>query len=731
MDLKLISTFLCLVLLHSSKAFGDHFTNQIDFETYIVRLEFHDQVLSNSKDLHLLHQSFLPTNSNHSSRILYSYRHVFNGFAAALSSDEVKEMEKKPGFVSARPQRVFQMHTTHSPSFLGLHQNVGLWNASNSGKGVIIGLLDSGITPQHPSFNDKGMPNPPDKWKGKCEFNVTTYCNKKLIGARNFALGALSPADEDGHGTHTSSTAAGNFVDGANFLGNANGTAVGIAPRAHVAMYRVCSIDCQESDVIAGLDAAIEDGVDVISISLGLKLPPPLYSDYLAVGTYSAMEKGIFVSCSAGNSGPTTDTVINGAPWILTVGASTTDRKISALAVLGNGAKYEGESTFQPTNFSRKLLPLVNGDDCDDVSNLSHVKGKIVLCSVSGYQSRTDKGGVVKNAGGAGMILMNDDSRGSTTISEYHVLPTTHISYNDGKMIINYMKSASKPVATISFKGTRIGDKHAPTVAYFSSRGPFEPSPGILKPDIIGPGVNILAAWPTSIEAKTASTSASSMFHFLSGTSMSCPHLAGVAALLKSAHPDWSPAAIKSAIMTTADFINLGNDPIQDETLQPSDLFSLGSGHMNPSRANDPGLIYDIQPEDYIPYLCGLNYTDDQVSAIVKKKVHCKSSIPQSELNYPSFSIPKDPSAQTYTRTVTNVGEAISAYAVKVFGLKGVEVTVNPKILKFTALNQKASYNLTVKTLNFTAHSEGYIIWSSDRHSVRSPIEAFPHVNLI
>ncbi|KAM3340375.1 hypothetical protein P3S68_030245 [Capsicum galapagoense] len=444
---------------------------------------------------------------------------------------------------------------------------------------------------------------------------------------------------------------------------------------------------CLESYILAGLDAAIEDGVDVISYSLGSDDNLPFYDDNIAIGMYSTMEKGILLSCSAGNSGPV-ESVTNGAPWILTVGASTTDRKISAVAVLGNGAEYEGESAFQPTNFSRKLLPLVNGSDCEWLDTID-VQGKIVL---------SNKGEAVKNEGGASMILMNEKSRGSTTLSKYYVVPTTHVSYNDGQMIINYIKSISTPVATISFRGTKIGDKHAPTVAYFSSRGPLRQSQGILKPDIIGPGVNILAAWPTPVGATiTSATATSSTFNFLSGTSMSCPHLAGVAALLKSAHPDWSPAAIKSATMTTADFINLGNNPIQDETLETADLFTLGSGHVNPSRATDPGLIYDIQPEDYIPYLCGLNYTDDQVSAIVKKKVHCTSSIPQSELNYPSFSIPKLSSAQTYTRTVTNVGEAISAYTVKVFGLKGVEVTVNPKILKFIALNQKVSYNTTVR----------------------------------
>ncbi|KAH0720788.1 hypothetical protein KY290_005788 [Solanum tuberosum] len=643
-------------------------------------------------------------------------------------------MEKKPGFVSARPQRIFQLHTTHTPSFLGLHQNVGLWNASNSGKGVIIGILDTGIAPQHPSFNDNGMPNPPLKWKGKCEFNVTTYCNKKLIGARNYVQPDRFPLDLAGHGTHSSSTAAGNFVDGANFFGNANGTAVGIAPRAHVAMYKVCfAIFCLEYKILAGLDAAIEDGVDVISLSLGFgHSRSPLYNDTIAIGAYSAMEKGIFVSCSAGNDGPGSGTVQNGAPWILTVGASTTDRKIRAVAVLGNGAEYEGESAFQPTNFSRKLLPLVNGKYCDLLHSID-VKGKIVLCDTKRGLYREQIARTVKSAGGAGMILMNNKEGGSTTLAVYDVFSMTQVSYKDGQEIIHYMKSTSTPVAMITFKGTKIGDKHAPTVAYFSSRGLFVKSQGILKPDIIGPGVNILAAWPTPIEGETisASSSSSSTFNILSGTSMSCPHLAGVAALLKSAHPDWSPAAIKSAIMTTADLVNLGKNLIQDETLEPADLLTIGSGHVNPSRANDPGLIYDIQPEDYIPYLCGLNYTDDQVSSIVNKKIHCKSRIPQSELNYPSFSIPKESSAQTYTRTVTKVGEAISAYTVKVSGLKGVEVTVNPKILKFTVLNQKASYNVTVKTLDLTGHSQGYIVWSSDRYSVRSPIHVFPHISVI
>ncbi|KAF3666029.1 putative subtilisin-like protease-like [Capsicum annuum] len=725
MNLKFVSTFFGIfILLHSSKTtFAEHFTNQNDLETYIVQLALPDDfVFSDSKDFYLWHQSFLPTNiSDHSSRIIYSYSQVLNGFAAWLSPDEVKVMETKLGFVSARPQRVLQLHTTHSPSFLGLHQNVGLWKASNSGKGVIIGMLDSGITPQHPSFNDNGMPPPPAKWKGKCELHFKA-CNKKLIGARNFVKTAKSPLDGDGHGTHTSSTAAGNFVDGANWRGNANGTAAGIAPRAHLAIYKVCddNSDCEEVYILAGYDAAIEDGVDVISISIGEEARL-LYEEIIAIGAYSAIEKGIFVSCSAGNSGPFSATIENGSPWILTVGASTTDRKISAVAVLGNGAKYEGQSAFQSAKISRKLLPLINGGNCETLARIV-VRGKIVLCETKGNLSETDKGQAVEKAGGAAMILRNEKDRGDTTYADLHVVPATHISYIDGLKIIKYINSTSAPVATISFKGTRFGDEHASEVAFFSSRGPNTISSGILKPDIIGPGVNILAGWIETAEGVMPSVKS---FNMDSGTSMACPHLAGVAALLKSAHPDWSPAAIKSAIMTTADFVNLGNNPIQDEKLNPADLFTIGSGHVNPSKANDPGLIYDIQPQDYVPYLCGLNYTDQQVTTVVKRKVHCTSRIAEAELNYPSFSINLGSGAQTYTRTVTNVGEASSIYTVQVIGVEGVALSIKPRILKFSTLNQKLSYQVTFKRSTSTNSSQGYIKWSSAKYSVRSPISVF------
>ncbi|XP_039010997.1 subtilisin-like protease [Hibiscus syriacus] len=702
--------------------------------TYIVHLRKPEGVFAQAMDLDDWYKSFLPdTVTDQPTRMIHSYRNVVTGFSAKLTTEEAEAMRRKHGIISVRTEKVYFLQTTHSPDFLGLQQNLGFWNQSNYGKGVIIGVLDTGVTPGHPSFSDEGMPPPPARWKGKCEFEGG--CNNKLIGARSFVEGEIgNPADEDGHGTHTSSTAGGNLVNGANVFGNANGTAAGMAPLAHLAMYKVCGADCSESAILAAMDAAVEDGVDVLSLSLGGG-SVPFYMDSIAVGAFTAIQKGIFVSCSAGNDGPSYGSLSNEAPWILTVGASTIDRTIAAVAKLGNDLTFDGESLYQPKGFPSTLLPLVySGANSKAASAFCapgslkdvDVKGKVVLCERGGDVGRIDKGQEVKNNGGAAMILMNDELNGFSTIADPHVLPATHVSYQAGLSIQEYINSTTNPTATIMFKGTVLGKLSAPEVTSFSSRGPNMQSSGILKPDIIGPGVSILAAWPVSVENKT---NTNSTFNMISGTSMSCPHLSGISALLKGSHPEWSPAAVKSAIMTTANLVNLGGNPIVDQRNITADIFATGSGHVNPSKANDPGLIYDIQPDDYIPYLCGLNYTDDEVGTIVQRSVNCsnESKIAEAELNYPSFSITLSASSQTYTRTVTNVGPASSTYTYQVLAPTGVDVSVRPEKIGFTAVNQKQTYSVTFSKQNNTnglLFSQGLIKWISVQHEVTSPIVA-------
>ncbi|KAF2304053.1 hypothetical protein GH714_026692 [Hevea brasiliensis] len=189
---------------------------------------------------------------------------------------------------------------------------------------------------------------------------------------------------------------------------------------------------------------------------------------------------------------------------------------------------------------------------------------------------------------------MNDENEGFVIALDLdnRVLPATHVSYTAGLAIKAYINSTSSPTATILFKGT-----------------------------VTGPGVNILAAYPVSVDQTT------NRFSMISGTSMSCPHLSGIAALLKRAHPNWSPAAIKSAIMTTAYLYNLGGKPISEHTeFLPANVFEIGAGHVNPSKANDPGLIYDLKPDEYVPYLCGLGYSNKHVGIIVKRTVKCSNS---------------------------------------------------------------------------------------------------------
>lgn len=717
--------------------------------TFIVHVQPQaNHVLDTADDRKALYQSFLPDHG----LLLHAYHHVASGFAARLTQQEVEAMSALPGFLAAVPDRIYKLHTTHTPKFLGLDTLQGTRNSSfGLGDGVIIGVLDSGVTPDHPSFSGDGMPPPPAKWKGSCDLTSPYVCNNKLIGARVFDTAGngtatstgtpLTPVDEDGHGTHTSSTAAGAVVPGAQVLGQGRGTASGIAPRAHVAMYKVCGLDdCTSADILAGIDAAVADGCDIISMSLGGP-SLPFHEDSLAVGTFAAAEKGLFVSMSAGNSGPNYTTLSNEAPWMLTVAASTMDRLIRTTVNLGNGLSFDGESVYQPNVSSAVLYPLVyagasSTPDANLCGNGSlegfNVKGKIVLCD-RGVVARLEKGAEVLRAGGAGMILANQFIDGFSTIADAHVLPASHVSHAAGAAILSYIKSTASPLAQISFGGTVLGTSPAPAITSFSSRGPSTQNPGILKPDITGPGVSVLAAWPFQVGPPSAGGNNGPMFNFESGTSMSAPHLSGIAALIKSKHPEWSPAAIKSAIMTTADNTDRSGKPILNEQRKTADLFAVGAGHVNPEKAMNPGLVYDIAPADYVGFLCGL-YTSKQVSLIARTVVDCSAVkvIPEHLLNYPSISVLFPSSWNSTTpmlveRTVKNVGEVPAVYYPQ-FDLpdNAMNVSVVPASLRFNDVNQVKTYTVTIwpRKGSSSVVVQGALQWVSDKHTVRSPISA-------
>lgn len=690
------------------------------------------------------------SSSSSSSKLVYAYSNAINGFSALLSSSEFDAIKNSPGYISSTKDTTVKVDTTHTYQFLGLDSSHGgAWSLSNYGDDVIIGLVDTGVWPESRSFNDDGMTAIPSRWKGKCERGTEfdpSMCNKKLIGARYFNKGLLakypnltismnSARDTDGHGTHTSSTAAGAHVEGASFFGYAAGTASGAAPGARVAMYKALWDEgAYLSDILAAIDQAIADGVDVLSLSLGID-GLALFADPIAIATFAAMEKGIFVSTSAGNEGPGLETLHNGTPWVLNVAAGTIDREFQGTLFLNNGASVTGLS-FYPGNSSAQFVPIVFlGGACQNDRLINEAAGKIVVClDTNNWLSKQIYHVGNSNVSGAVFISNTTDLESFTQTS----FPA--IFFKIGKQaqkVIDYIKrDRATAKARINFRETLIGSKRAPQLAGYSSRGPSQSCPFVLKPDILAPGDMILASWPSnSPVAYLNSGQLFGDFNVISGTSMSCPHAAGVAALVKAAHPDWSPAAIRSAMMTTSYVLDNMKEPIKDTGFsnRPANPLGIGAGHVDPNKALDPGLVYDAGSEDYVNLLCGLKFSDDQIKTITRSKSY-NCSIPSLDLNYPSFiaylnggdsgSIHK---AIEFRRSVTNVGDAKSIYDAKLTTLEGLNVSVSPNRLRFTNKYEKKSYKLRIQGSEmFIGVVHGSLTWvqSNGKYQVKSPIVA-------
>ncbi|XVE70719.1 hypothetical protein DITRI_Ditri10aG0093200 [Diplodiscus trichospermus] len=731
-------------------------------KTYIVHMKRQDKPLSFETHHDRYSSSLQSLSAAPADSLIYSYTTAFNGFAASLEQEQAESLSRSDSVLGVYEDTVYTLHTTRTPQFLGIDAEFGLWAGHNTqqieqaSRDVIIGVLDTGVWPESKSFDDSDMSAVPSKWRGECESAPDfspKLCNKKLIGARSFSKGyhmatggggiykkpreIESPRDKDGHGTHTASTAAGSHVANASLLGYASGTARGMATHARIATYKVCwETGCFGSDILAGMDRAIQDGVDVLSLSLGGG-SAPYYRDTIAVGAFTAMEKGIFVSCSAGNSGPAKATLANVAPWIMTVGAGTLDRDFPAYAVLGNNIRYNGVSLYSGQGMGKKPVGLVYNKD-NSSSNLclagsldpELVRGKVVVCD-RGTNARVEKGAVVRDAGGIGMILANTPVNGEELVADSHLLPAVAVGRKDGDLIREYARSDPNPTAALLFGGTLLNVRPSPVVAAFSSRGPNMVTPQILKPDVIGPGVNILAAWseaigPTGLPKDTRKTK----FNIMSGTSMSCPHISGLAALIKAAYPEWSPSAIKSALMTTAYTQDNSNSSLRDAADGSlSNPWAHGAGHVDPQKALSPGLVYDISTEEYIAFLCSLGYTIDHVQTIVKRpNITCSTKYKDpGELNYPSFSVLfGDKRVVRYTRELTNVGPARSTYKVTVNGPSTVGISVNPRALFFRSVGEKKRYTVTFVakrgTIPRATFEFGSIVWGSAQNQVKSPV---------
>ncbi|NGZ86070.1 S8 family peptidase [Duganella sp. SAP-35] len=711
------------------------------------------------------------------------YQVVFNGFAARLTDAEVRALKASGKAVSITPDERQHVVTNYTPTFLGLDQPGGLWEQlggkAHAGDDIIVGVIDTGIWPENLSYADRvdgaGVPTfdpagtlaygpPPARWKGVCQTGegfTAADCNNKLIGARYFddgfraggstihwsefrsprdSLGA--PSGDGGHGTHTSSTAAGNSgVPARAGNGNLLGSRSGMAPRARVAMYKICwsynegfpsttgvANTCYNSDSLAAIEAAVADGVDVLNYSISGGGSP---LDPVEQAFRHAVEAGVFVAAAAGNSGPA-NAVAHISPWLTTVAASTHDKTHSATVTLGNGQHYSGAS------LNPALLPaaaVIRGEDAvapgADASQAAYcyrledviavhpiaqldpakVAGKIVACK-RGSTARTDKANAVKAAGGIGMIMLDD---GNGPVVDIYNLPTVHVNQADGEAIDAY---AAAPGATAALSASALTPMTGPVLADFSSRGPNNFDMGVLKPDLAAPGVDILAGVAPSLsaaqhQAVIAGTGPSySTSSYMSGTSMATPHVAGLAALLKQRHPLWTPAAVKSALMTSTTSVlptALAGD--EDGTLP----WGQGAGHVAPNLAADPGLVYDIAASDYQQYLCGITgETSDCAGGALKGYA----------LNLASISLPGVVGNQTIRRSVTNVGERTAIYNASA-GIDGFAVTVAPSTLNL-APGETQSYTVTLSRTDAVdgVWKFGELVWNDGEHKVRSPLQA-------
>ena len=611
---------------------------------------------------------------------------------------------------------------------------------------------------------------PPASFKGSCQagegFIPSRDCNNKLIGAKYFSAGFvasravknwsefISPRDSmggnlahGGHGDHTASTVAGNSGVQAIVNGIALGAQSGMAPRARVATYKVCytyddatatdgtgsTNSCYNSDSVSAIDEAVKDGVNAINYSISGSQTSS--ADPVEQAFYRATLAGVFVAASGGNSGPANQ-VAHISPWLTTVAASTHDRAFTAAVTLGNGAIYTGASlnttAVPPTRVVLSTAAVLSGSTTSNANlcfsspaslDPAVVAGKIVVCT-RGTNPRIDKSAAVLAAGGVGMILVDN---GSGVVAEPHSVPTVHVSAADGAAIKAY---AASDQATAAIGAFGIGSKPAPIMAGFSSRGPNQGDSNILKPDVTAPGVDVIAAVSSAggntVVSATAARDAIAAGTLIpppdwasySGTSMSSPHVAGISLLLKQANPSWSPAAIKSALMTTA-------YPTLDDGLAGAQNgllpWAQGAGHINPNKAADPGLVYDAGKADFDAYQCKVNR-----SSVTTADCTASGTLGETyNLNLPSITVGAVVGNATVTRTVTNVGSTSATYTAAVSGLAGFTALVTPASFTLAPGAKKTfTIKLTAAGAVENVWSFGALTWTDGTHVVRSPVQA-------
>ncbi|KAE9604596.1 putative tripeptidyl-peptidase II [Lupinus albus] len=680
---------------------------------------------------------------------LYSYHYLINGFAVLVTQQQAEKLSRSTEVANVALDFSVRTTTTHTPQFLGLPP--GAWSQEGgfetAGEGVVIGFVDTGIDPTHPSFSDKsGHPYPvPPNYSGICEVTrdfPSGSCNRKLVGARHFAASAItrgifnstqdyaSPFDGDGHGTHTASVAAGNHGIPVIVAGHHFGNASGMAPRSHIAVYKALykSFGGFAADVVAAIDQAAQDGVDIISLSITPNRRPPGIATFfnpIDMALLSAVKAGIFVVQAAGNTGPSPMSMSSFSPWIFTVGAASHDRSYSNSIFLGNNVTIPGVG-LAPGTDENKIYKLIhahhalNNDttvaddvyvsECQDANkfNKDLVHGNLLICSYSirfvlGTSTIKQASETAENLSAAGVVFYLDPF-----VIGYQLNPVPMkmpgiiiASTNDSKILMQYYTS-SLEIDAVSKKIVKFGavasiygglkanyKNDAPKVMYYSARGPdpednLPHEADILKPNLLAPGNSIWAAW--SYLGTDSAEFQGEKFAMMSGTSMAAPHVAGLAALIRQKFPDFSPAAIASSLSTTTSLHDKNGGPIMaqqsyaspDLNQSPATPFDMGSGFVNATAALNPGLIFDTRYDDYMSFLCSINGSAPvMLNYTGQSCLFYNSTLYGPDLNLPSITISKLNQSRLVQRTIQNIA-ANETYRVGWSVPHGISIKVSP-----------------------------------------------------
>lgn len=697
---------------------------------------------------------------NESVQIRHRYTAALNGFSATLTADQAVNLAKNPDVLTVAPdtQRAPDYSTT---DFLKLSGPNGTWNTQfggqgGAGKGVVVGVIDSGYTPSSAFFTGHevrpltgepqvGVPyrtaggkiamlkSDGSTFEGECQKGEGfdgKACNSKVLSARYFSDAfedtvdkadrapeeLISPVDVGGHGTHTASTAAGNanvetFVDGRSF-----GLTSGVAPAAKVSVYKICWEDndpatggCYTSASIDAINQAVLDGVDVLNYSISGTTSTT--TDPVSLAFLSAASAGIFVAASAGNSGPEASTVNHGEPWVTTVAASSFSQELQGTVEFADGSRYRGASIMnREVSGAHVVLAAAAGSGADSAPRLcgpgsldpAKISGKVVVCDRGTYD-RVAKSAEVARGGGVGMILVN--LAASSLDADKHSVPTVHVNPPATEEI--KAKVAANPAITVSLVNkdtTGLPAEAQPQIAGFSSRGPLIATDSdLLKPDVAAPGVAVLAG-VSPIGAGGDS------FGFMSGTSMAAPHVAGFGALILSKSPYRSPAAVKSSMMTTASDVKLADGS------KNTDVLAAGAGQVDPARMLNPGLVYDADGDDYLRFIQGTG---------VDLGIPDLGSTRPRDMNVPSFSLGNLAGRIEVTRTVTALTAGV--YRAKA-SVPGVKVTVTPSILSFNSPGEKRTFKVSFEnqSAKLGQFAMGSLTWQGLDNTVATPIAVRP-----